>query len=136
VAIIAAASVVLVAGLGTAAFAFGPSLRTALNHPAATATAAPVDTHPTLSPDELSSVQQAATDQQTIIAADQAAAEAAAQAAATVVQAAPKATTTAPSGGLPAGAIVPSIPGTTSPDTTKCASGSASDNASGVAVCD
>jgi hypothetical protein len=29
-----------------------------------------------------------------------------------------------------------SIPGTTSPDTSKCASGTASDNASGVAICD
>lgn len=84
VAIITAASVVLVAGLGTAAFAFGPTLRAGLNHPTATATAAPADTAPTLSPDELAAVQQAATDQQTKIAADQKAAAdaAAAQAAA------------------------------------------------------
>lgn len=65
--------------------------------------------------------------------AAKAAADAAAQQAAQQKNAS-KATTT--NGGLPAGAVVPSIPGTTSPDTTKCASGTASDNANGVAICD
>ena len=43
--------------------------------------------------------------------------------------------TTSPSAGLPVGAVVPDIPGTTSPDTTKCASGRAS-TVNGVPVCD
>lgn len=82
--ITAAAAVVLVAGLGTAAFAIGPTLRAGINHPTATATAAPVDTAPTLSPDELARVQGIADTQQTKLAADQKAAAdaAAAQAAA------------------------------------------------------
>lgn len=92
VAIIAVAAVVLVGGLGTAAFAIGPSLRAGLNHPTATATVAPADTLPTLSPSELDSVQQAADAQQTQIAADQAAAaKAAADAAAAQSAAAAKA---------------------------------------------
>lgn len=37
--------------------------------------------------------------------------------------------------GLPAGSVVPSIPGTDAPDTTKCASGSAS-TVNGVPTCD
>jgi septal ring factor EnvC (AmiA/AmiB activator) len=39
------------------------------------------------------------------------------------------------SSGLPSGSVVPSIPGTTAPDTTQCASGSAS-TINGVPTCD
>jgi len=86
VAIIAIAAVVLVGGLGTAAFALGPSLRAGLNPPTPTATAAPVDTPlEPLTSSEQDTIQQAANDQQATIAADaaaQAAADAAAAAAA------------------------------------------------------
>jgi membrane protein involved in colicin uptake len=69
-------------------------------------------------------------------AAAQAAADVAAQQAAQRSAQQKSAASDPSGGGLPAGAVVPSIPGTTSPDTSKCASGTASDNASGVAICD
>jgi len=66
------------------------------------------------------------------LAAQQAAAAAAAQAAA---EASRNSSRQSNSGGLPAGAVVP-MNNNGFPDTTKCASSSASNNADGVAVCD
>jgi hypothetical protein len=68
--------------IAVSAFAIGPALRAGTNPPTPTATAAPADTQPTLTPDELASVQQGADEQQAIIAADAAAAKAARDAAA------------------------------------------------------
>lgn len=77
--------------------------------------------------------EQAAAAEAARVAAEQAAQQ---QAAAASRQAATQRSVAAGDGKLPAGAVVPSIPGTTSPDTTACASASASNNAQGVPVCD
>jgi len=134
---------VLAAAAIVSAVTFGPAVAAQLGafpSPSPSVTVAQ-DTGPTFTASELASIQAAADAQQATIAAGEAAAvKAAADAAAAQVAAQQAASRAAASqsntGGLPAGAIVPSIPGTTSPDTTKCASGSASNNASGVAVCD
>lgn len=80
--------------------------------------------------------QVVATEQAREAAVAQAQAEAAAVAAAAAAKAPAVHHAAVSSSGLPAGAVVPDIPGTTSPDTTQCASGTASNNASGVPVCD
>lgn len=138
----------ILGGVATAALLvsgvmFGPAVAAQLTPaPTPTATVAPADTVSTLSPEELASVQQGADEQQAIIAADEkaaadAAAAQAAQAAADAAQAAASRDANRQSNpaGLPAGAVVP-LNSFGSPDTTKCASGSASDNSAGVAVCD
>lgn len=131
-ALIAVAAVAVIAAGGTGAYAFNQA-QTAVSTPTPTATPYLM----TLTQDELDSVEAGAEQQQTIIAADEKAAadaQAAADAAAAQQAAADQETDTP--AGLPAGSVVPSIPGTTSPDTTKCASGTASDNADGIAICD
>jgi hypothetical protein len=81
--------------------------------------------------------EQQAAAQVAELAQQQAAAAQAAAAAAAAQAAEPKQNSGshAPTEGLPAGSRVPSIPGTDSPDTTACASGSAS-TVDGVPVCD
>jgi len=123
--------------IAVAAVFAGPAIAANLN-PTPTPTPTVAEYVATLTPAEEDSVQQAADDQAAKIAADEkaaadaAAAEAAAQAAA---EASREAARHSGSGGLPAGAVVP-LNSFGSPDTTKCASGSASDNSDGVAVCD
>lgn len=145
------ASVALVAGLGVTAVVTGP-LAAADPSPTATyvvpqaATCNDYRGGVCYTPDDetaaMAAEQKIEADNAAAAAAAQAAAQAAAeQAAQQQRQAAahqPATQESSPTDGglLPAGAVVPSIPGTTSPDTTKCASGTASDNASGVAVCD
>lgn len=69
------------------------------------------------------------------LAAQQAAAALAAQQAAIVPKVVRHTATTPGTSGLPSGAIVPDLPGTDSPDTSACASGSAS-TVDGVPRCD
>lgn len=96
---------VAAAAVAVSAVTFGPALAAQLNPaPAPTATAAPVDTHPTLSPDELAAVQGIADTQQAKAAADAAAAKAAAEAAA--AKSAQKSTSYAP-GQAPKGTPIP-----------------------------
>jgi hypothetical protein len=136
------AGAALVVGLGITAVITGP-LASAAPEPTPTYVvphAASCDTYRggvCYTPD----MQAAADKQEQQIADAQAAAEAAAQKAAAekaaqqaAQRAAQQKTADTGSGLLPAGAPVPSIPGTTSPDTSKCASGTASD-VNGVPTC-
>jgi hypothetical protein len=129
---------VVALAIAASAVAFGPALASQLN-PTAVPTPTLTPYVSTLTPAELDSVQQGADQQHAKIVADKAAADAAAAAQvaadAAAAKAAHRSSSDGGSGGLPSGAVDP-LNSFGSPDTTLCASGTASDNSAGVAICD